>query len=144
MKSTKSTMCSQDTNVKIKDNVNNEHDRVDKEKKDSSLSPSDFVRRPNVDRPSLSSDSNISGSVKSFASGEVLSRIYSAPVSPNSEIVKKSNIWAKENNNQAIVATLKERRFRCEEFLKKYYCFHVGSKNVQELEPMCLKRTGVS
>ncbi|CAF2933474.1 unnamed protein product [Rotaria sp. Silwood2] len=129
----KSNMHVQYDNIKIKDNVNYEYERLANEKKDKSLSQPDFMYCSNVSPPSLSSNSNASESVKSSASAEALTRVHSSTVCPDFETDKNNGSMTRTLEDQAMRAASEEQSFLCKEFLKKHYCSHTGSNNFEEL-----------
>ncbi|CAF1087079.1 unnamed protein product [Rotaria sordida] len=129
----KSNIHVQHANVKIKDNVNYEYERLDNEEKDTSLTQPDFIYCSNVSSPSLSSNSNTSESVKLSASAEALTRSHSSTVCPDFETAKKNGAMGGTLEDQEIRAASEERSFLCKDFLKKHYCSHIGSNNFEEL-----------
>ncbi|CAF4103344.1 unnamed protein product [Rotaria sordida] len=104
----KSNIHVQHANVKIKDNVNYEYERLDNEEKDTSLTQPNFIYCSSVSSPSLSSNSNASESVKLSASAEALTRSHSSTVCPDFETAKKNGAMGRTLEDQEIRAASEE------------------------------------
>ncbi|CAF4746071.1 unnamed protein product [Rotaria socialis] len=115
-------------------NVKYEYDEPILEEKNESLSLSpNSEGSSNVGPRSQSTKSGGRESMKSSASSEAKDRIPSAPLSQDSETVKKNIAIINKQKNTAMVAASTERFILCTGFIRKYHCSHTGSNNVEEL-----------
>ncbi|CAM4862282.1 unnamed protein product [Rotaria socialis] len=128
----KSSMNHKDANMKIKGNINYDYDQSVMEETNRSLLSYEIVYQQNKNPPSLSSHSSDSESIKSSASVEEHSRLHSDAKCTDSQMAKKNKVIERKLEDQ-LTKAVSEQAFLCKEFLKKHYCSHIGSSNVEEL-----------
>ncbi|CAF3194933.1 unnamed protein product [Rotaria socialis] len=128
----KSSMNHKDANMKIKGNINYDYDQSVMEETNRSLLSYEIVYQQNKNPPSLSSHSSDSESIKSSASVEEHSRLHSDAKCTDSQMAKKNKVIERKLEDQ-LTKAVSEQAFLCKEFLKKHYCSHIGSNNVEEL-----------
>ncbi|CAF3662583.1 unnamed protein product [Rotaria socialis] len=128
----KSSMNHKDANMKIKGNINYDYDQSVMEETNRSLLSYEIVYQQNKNPPSLSSHSSDSESIKSSASVEEHSRLHSDAICTDSQMAKKNKVIERKLEDQ-LTKAVSEQAFLCKEFLKKHYCSHIGSNNVEEL-----------